>query len=360
MRHFTLAVTFLALVLALGRPLQGQEPPPSAAPVPGPKAVLDQPLEEPATGTPAAAGITLEPGDIKPEVYADMPENPKVGEDVDYHIRVVVPTGVKLLVPERFNFPDSVKLMRERITLKRTPVEGDKVQFDLKVPLRVLGLGWVRIPGQTLTFELPSSQQVVVQATKLRFHTGTHFPTENDPQPSPPLAPLPLVETNWVLIWALAIIGLILVTMVATLLLVRWRRSRIKPLPPPPRPAHEVAFERLSRLSAQDFLEKGELALYYTALSEALREYLGGRWRFDSMDLTTTELISRIKRLHMQGVVLEEVVTMLQDFDLVKFAKVEPAGEDAKAALRQVWSFVERTREQENAPAPEAGEEVKS
>ena len=63
------------------------------------------------------------------------------------------------------------------------------------------------------------------------------------------------------------------------------------------------------------------------------------------MDLTTTELAHRLKRVRMEGMVLEEVVVMLGDFDLVKFAKVEPTPETAREALRQIEGLVERTRE---------------
>ena len=117
-------------------------------------------------------------------------------------------------------------------------------------------------------------------------------------------------------------------------------------------PPHERARTRLARLAASDLLDTAAFAAYYTELSETLREYLGGRYRFDSMDLTTTELTQRLKRVRLEGLILEEVMVMLGDFDLVKFAKVEPAPEDARGALRQVERLVERTRAQAAPAAP--------
>ena len=112
---------------------------------------------------------------------------------------------------------------------------------------------------------------------------------------------------------------------------------------------------RLARLAASDLLDTGAFAAYYTELSETLREYLGGRFGFDSMDLTTTELTQRLKRVRLEGLILEEVVVMLGDFDLVKFAKVEPAPEAAREALRQVERMVERTRAVDRVPSSEEG-----
>jgi len=289
----------------------------------------------------------------KPEVWVDMPEDPVVGDDVEWHVRVDVPAGVRLKAPEGLDVPEDLLLLREGITLRREILDDDHVRYDLTVPLRVAGVGWIRIPAQPLRFELPAGGEIRVSVPKVRFHTGTHFPTEVDPSPAPPVAPVPLPETNWVLIWALIILGVAATATGPTLAVIRWRRLHHRPPPRPPIPPHERARARLARLASSDLLDTGAFAAYYTELSETLREYLGGRFDFDSMDLTTTELTQRLKRVRMEGMILEEVVVMLGDFDLVKFAKVEPTPETARDALRQVERLVEQTR-----PAPAAaGEE---
>jgi len=267
-----------------------------------------------------------------------------VGEDVEWHVWITVPAGVRMLAPEGLDVPEDLLLLREGIALKREILSGDHVRYDLTVPLRVAGVGWIRIPAQRLRFELPAGGEIGVTVPKVRFHTGTHFPTEVDPAPAAPVPPVPLAETHWVLIWALIILGVAVTAVATTLAVIRWRRLHRRQPPPPPVPPHERARARLMRLAASDLLEKGAFAAYYTELSETLREYLGGRFDFDSMDLTTTELTQRLKRVRMEGMILEEVVVMLGDFDLVKFAKVEPTPDSARDALRQVERLVERTR----------------
>ena len=293
---------------------------------------------------PALAQTPWAPGDLKPEVWVDMPEDPRIGDDVEWHVRVDVPAGVRMAAPEGLDVPEDLLLLREGIALRREILDGDHVRYDLTVPLRVAGVGWIRIPAQRIRFELPAGGEIGATVPKVRFHTGTWFPTEADPPPAPPVAPVPLRETNWVLIWTLIVLGVALTATVGTLLVIRWRRLHHRPPPPPTVPPHERARARLARLAASDLLETGAFAAYYTELSETLREYLGGRYRFDSMDLTTTELTQRLKRVRLEGLILEEVVVMLGDFDLVKFAKVEPAPESARDALRQVERLVERTR----------------
>ncbi len=295
--------------------------------------------------SPALAEQPAAPGDLVPEVWVDMPEDPRVGDDVEWHVRVDVPAGVRMKPPEGLDVPDDLLLLRDGISLRREILDGDHIRYDLTVPLRVAGVGWIRIAAQRLSFELPAGGEASVTVPKVRFHTGTHFPTEVDPPPAPPVPPVPLSEINWVLIWALIVLGVAATATGVTLAVIRWRKLHHRPPPRPPIPPHERARSRLVRLAASGLLEKGAFAAYYTELSETLREYLGGRFGFDSMDLTTTELAHRLKRVRMEGMVLEEVVVMLGDFDLVKFAKVEPTPETAREALRQIEGLVERTRE---------------
>ena len=65
---------------------------------------------------------------------------------------------------------------------------------------------------------------------------------------------------------------------------------------PPPRPAHEIALERLDRLGAYGFLENADNRPFYFAVSEIIRDYLGGRFGFDSLELTTDELMEELRR----------------------------------------------------------------
>ena len=82
-----------------------------------------------------------------------------------------------------------------------------------------------------------------------------------------------------------------------TMLIVRRLRARRGERPgPPPRPAHEVALERLDRLGAYGFLENADNRPFYFAVSEIIREYLGGRFGFDSLEMTTDELVAELRR----------------------------------------------------------------
>ena len=52
-----------------------------------------------------------------------------------------------------------------------------------------------------------------------------------------------------------------------------------------------MALEKLDRLGAYGFLENADNRPFYFAVSEVIREYLGARYGFDSLELTTDELV---------------------------------------------------------------------
>jgi hypothetical protein len=118
--------------------------------------------------------------------------------------------------------------------------------------------------------------------------------------------------------------------------------------PPPPRPAHEIALERLDRLGAGGFAENADHRPFYFQLSEVIRDYLGARYGFDSLEMTTSELVGELKRRAGRELVLGEIEGWLSGCDLVKFAKISPSAQEARGALELAIRIVESTR-----PRPE-------
>jgi hypothetical protein len=130
-----------------------------------------------------------------------------------------------------------------------------------------------------------------------------------------------------------------------TWVIVRRLRQRVIVRPgPPPRPPHEVALERLDRLGAYGFLENADNRPFYFAVSEVIRDYLGGRFDFDSLELTTDELVSELRRRAGRTLVLGEIEGWLSACDLVKFAKVSPTATEARGSLEIAIRIVESTR----------------
>ena len=189
----------------------------------------------------------------------------------------------------------------------------------------------------------------------------------NEPEPAlkEATAPVVVMEDNRLLIYLGA--GLLAAALGAliTWLVVRRLRARIAARPgPPPRPAHEIALEKLDRLGQYGFLEDADNRPFYFAVSEVIREYLGARFGFDSLELTTDELIDELKRSARRelGIIEGEITGWLAACDLVKFAKISPSAAEARGTLETALRIVTSTRPRPEVPpeaaAPAAGPEV--
>jgi hypothetical protein len=179
----------------------------------------------------------------------------------------------------------------------------------------------------------------------------------NEPEPAlkENAAPVHVLEKNLLLVYLAG--GLLAAALGAliTWAVVRRLRARASFRPgPPPRPAHEIALEKLDRLGTYGFLENADNRPFYFAVSEVIREYLGARFGFDSLELTTDELCDELKRRTTRdlGMHFGEIQGWLSACDLVKFAKISPSAAEARGTLETAIRVVSSTRPRvEEAPA---------
>jgi len=116
------------------------------------------------------------------------------------------------------------------------------------------------------------------------------------------------------------------------------------PPPPPARPAHEVALEKLQTLAQEKVWQQGEIKTYYTELTEILREYVENRFKVPALELTTDEIVKGMKDLPIERALKEKFFSLLRMADLVKFAKASPDVDDHNRALKSGEAFVQHTK----------------
>ncbi len=90
---------------------------------------------------------------------------------------------------------------------------------------------------------------------------------------------------------------------------------------PPPRPPHEEAEAALARLAEKGLIAKGEIALFYTELTDIIKRYAGRRFEVPYLERTTEEVLSDLAAKEVSTPPLRAI---LEVADLVKFAKQMP------------------------------------
>lgn len=145
----------------------------------------------------------------------------------------------------------------------------------------------------------------------------------------------------WVLITALSAAAI----WVVVRLLRRLKRQKKEPETIiNPDPAHVIAFRDLEKLRDEQVWQKGEVKLYYSRLTEILRQYLENRYGVYSLELTTSETLEAlVKTGFKKDNLYTNLKTILNGSDLVKFAKYKPEPAENDTHFQSSWAFVEAT-----------------
>ena len=112
-------------------------------------------------------------------------------------------------------------------------------------------------------------------------------------------------------------------------------------------PAHELAYRQLQEILDEKLIERRELKLFFSKLSDVLRGYIENRFGIHAPRRTTEEFLADISRdapfsAEHKGL-LEE---FLQDCDLVKFAEHYPEQAEITKAVDSCRAFIEATKAQ--------------
>lgn len=151
---------------------------------------------------------------------------------------------------------------------------------------------------------------------------------------------------DWAAARAAAIVSAVaLVSLLLGALLARWwrRRPKILPPPPPPRPPWEIALSELDALRSGPLLGDGKLAEFVDALSDIARRYLGARFGFDGVESTSREVRKAMRGVTPPLPVLPDIEILLDESDLVKFARVIPSLDACTTLADRVESIVRLT-----------------
>lgn len=108
-------------------------------------------------------------------------------------------------------------------------------------------------------------------------------------------------------------------------------------------------------LNAIDEIKTGGMPsdekMYYTQLTDTLRKYIEERFGFSAMEMTSAEIIGRLKEVGDQEK-LQELTMLFETADLVKFAKYTVGMSENDRNLVSAVDFINNTK-QENVPTEE-------
>ena len=108
----------------------------------------------------------------------------------------------------------------------------------------------------------------------------------------------------------------------------------------------EIAMRRLTQLRNSGLVDRAQFKQFFTELTDILRQYLEGRFGINALEMTSTEILRRLRENPQTHLTTEQVRQVLELADFVKFAAATPAPEEAKKMFNTVLRFVEDTKPQ--------------
>lgn len=135
-------------------------------------------------------------------------------------------------------------------------------------------------------------------------------------------------------IWGVALVAILIWALLAS------RRKKGTEASVRKDPPYLVALRRLDRFRGSKYWVPEKQKAYYSGITDALREYIDARYGIDAMEMTTAEIFKDLKSSGVPADLYEEMKTLFETADFVKFAKASASDEENAAALPAAVRFV--------------------
>ncbi len=112
-------------------------------------------------------------------------------------------------------------------------------------------------------------------------------------------------------------------------------------------PAHITALRKLDKYRGDKFWEPEKQKVFYSGVTDALREYISKRYGIGAMEMTTAEIFSDLKGSDIPEELYNEMKDLFERADFVKFAKFVASKEENATVLPQAVRFVTSTYQTE-------------
>jgi len=161
----------------------------------------------------------------------------------------------------------------------------------------------------------------------------------------------------------LAVVAIIIAGLIVGFLYWRKRRNipgAILSFSAPAVPPREWALGEIAALVAGDWLSRREFKLFYSRLSDIVREYIERQMGVRALELSTGETMENLSASAYPIVEDDEklLLDILERCDLVKFAKFVPPEDWHYNLIDRAKDFVEHTTPPEPEPSPETAPNV--
>ena len=296
----------------------------------------------------------------EPRVTAHLePDSIFIGDRFELIIDVDKDVVQSVAFPEFIPDPDSGFELVESPLPDTLSHEGRRMKLRKRYVIAAFEEGWFNLGRANVLYAdknivdtLYSGEENILQVATFVLDSTSREIYDLKPQKT---LPFRFGEISGWLCLALAVAAVLALLVWLLMRYLRKRGRSLKSLftPAPPLPPHIVAIRSLEELRNRKLWQNNRHKAYYSGLSDILRLYIFGRYGIGAMEMTTDRILEAMHTVEMPAKCRADLASVLQDADLVKFAKFEPDAMQNEADYDKVYYFVEETKEAE----PQEGDE---
>jgi hypothetical protein len=142
--------------------------------------------------------------------------------------------------------------------------------------------------------------------------------------------------------WVLGVCAAVLLMIFAIRFIIMRRRAE-DPAYAHKDPAHIIALRKLDKYRGSKMWAPEKQKLFYSGVTDTLREYISSRYGVPAMEMTTAQIFDDMKATDAPEALLKDVRELFDRADFVKFAKYVASEEDNASALPVAVRFVTET-----------------
>lgn len=272
-------------------------------------------------------------------------KNIKIGEQIEYKISVQAPADAAVVFPEGQTF-GALEMVKTNPT--DTLKEAGKFRLEKAYYLTQFDEGKYTIPQQKIQI---SHKDFYTDSLLVEVHNVAVDTLKQPLYDAKPIAEVTSPSSSHLWLWIVLGIVAFLLTAAALYFFV-FRKKKLsaeeerKKLPP-----FERAIQDLKDLQNSKYLIESQHKAYYTRLTDIVKEYLEDEVHILAKESTTDELLAKVTalqqtgKLHLSEETINNLKRVLQNADLVKFAKSKPSDNNAEYDRETIERVVIKTKE---------------
>lgn len=270
-----------------------------------------------------------------------------------------LPEGTGIALPE-LKDTASVRIVRpwacDTLKVYKPGKESPVTRYDIRVGaiLTAFDEGEYILPELPVIRQFPGEEPDTLLLESLRFEVKT-MPVDTTSFTPHDIKDVVRYPVTFMEVLPYLLIGLLAAALIAAIvyLIIRYR-NKSKDGAKAAEPAHITALRKLEQYRGNKFWAPEKQKIFWSGVTDVLREYIASRYGIGAMEMTTAEIFRELKPQFEKEpvekkVLVDEIENMFVTADFVKFAKHAASEQENASVLPLAVKFVTSTYEAEIA-----------